>query len=95
MEPDTLRKVRGGAELVTSAVEAAVGAAAETHDTIMRQVYAPFALLGPLAAPARVVEQIQMAVTGLVYQTILGANRVVARGAVALLDRQAERPSRQ
>lgn len=89
MDPDTLRQVRGGVELASSAVEGALGATARTHETIMRQVYAPFALLGPLAAPAQAVEQIQTAITGQVYQAILGANRLVTRAALALLEHQA------
>lgn len=92
MEPDTLRQLRGGIELAASAVEATVGAIVTTQQTIVRQVYAPFALLGPLAAPAQAIEQIQTAITGHVYQTILGASRVVALGAVALVERQAARP---
>lgn len=90
MEPENLRQLRGSAELAANAVEAAVVTVAQTHEAIMRQVYAPFALLGPLAAPARVVEQIQSAITGQVYLTILSATQIVARGAVALIDRQAE-----
>lgn len=91
MEPERLRQVQGGVELAADGVEAAVGAAAELHQTIMRQVYAPFELLGPIGAPARAVEQIQTAITGQVYQVILGTSRLVARGVVALLAAQAER----
>ena len=36
-----------------------MGAIADAHQSIARQVYAPFANLGPLAAPARAVEYIQ------------------------------------
>jgi hypothetical protein len=92
MEPETLRQLRGGVELAADAVEAAAGAAARLQQTVTRQVYAPFALLGPLAAPALVVEQIQTAITGQVYRAILLTNRLAARGAVALIERQAERP---
>lgn len=89
MEPDTLRQVRGGVELAASAIEATVGAAAKVQQTIVRQVYAPFALLGPLAAPAQAVEQIQTAIAGQVYCGILGASRLIARGAAALLEPRA------
>lgn len=89
MEPETLRQVRGGVELVADAVEAAVGATARAHAAVARQVYAPFALLGPLAVPAQMVEQIQAAIAGNVYQSILAANRLVLGGALALLGRAA------
>jgi hypothetical protein len=96
MEPETVRRLRGGVELVAAAVEAAAGASARTHAALARQVYAPFALLGPLAAPARVVEQIQTAITGQVYQSILAVNRQLSGGSLALLELQAEeaQPSR-
>ena len=85
MEADTLRQLRGGVELAATAVEAATGAIAEAHQAIARQVYAPFDYLGPLAAPARMVEQIQMTITIQVYRSIQVTSRLVARGAVALL----------
>jgi hypothetical protein len=88
MEPDTLRQVRGCVELSASAVEAAVGAIAETHQAMMCQVYTPFELLGPLAAPVQVIERVQTMITARVYQTILGCSRVVVCGAVALLERR-------
>lgn len=50
MEPETLRKLRGSVELTASAFEAAVGASAEMQQAIVRQVYRPFGMLGPLAA---------------------------------------------
>lgn len=90
MDPDTLRQVRGGLELAADAVEAAVGISARTHEIIARQVYAPFALLGPLAAPVHAVEQIQGAISAQVYGAILGASRLVAHGAIALLEQHAE-----
>lgn len=88
MQPETLQQLRGGVELAASAVDATVGRIAEVHQTIARQVYAPFALLGPLAGPAHVIEQIQTAITGHVYRTIQGTSQVVALGVVALLERQ-------
>jgi hypothetical protein len=91
MEPDTLRQLRGGAELAAKAVEAAVCAVAETHQAIMRQVYAPLEQLGPLAGPVHTVEQIQAAITAQVYLSILSINRVVSRGAITLLEQQRPR----
>jgi|GEM_PF-1436481 len=85
MEADTLRQLRGGVELAATAVEAATGAIAEAHQAIARQVYATFDYLGPLAAPARMVEQIQMTITIQVYRSIQVTSRLVAHGAVALL----------
>lgn len=90
MEPETLRQLRGASDLTTDAVGATVGAIAEAHLTIMRQVYAPLGLLGPLAAPARGIAQIQTAITRGVYQTILGVNALVACATTALLDRRDE-----
>lgn len=90
MEHDTLQQLQGAAELATDAVGAAVGAIAEAHLAIMGQVYAPFGLLGPLATPARGIEQIQTAITRGVYQTILGVNALVACAAATLLDRRGE-----
>lgn len=90
MEADTLRQLRGGVELAADAVEAATGAIAEAHQAIARQVYAPFGYLGPLAAPARLVEQIQMTITIQVYRSIQATSRLVARTAVALLQCQAK-----
>ncbi|NWF80754.1 MAG: hypothetical protein HXY37_11995 [Chloroflexi bacterium] len=90
MEPETLRQLRGAADLTTDAVGATVGAIAEAHLAIMGQVYAPLGLLGPLAAPARGIAQIQTAITRGVYQTILGVNAVVACATTALLDRRDE-----
>lgn len=90
MEADTLRQLRGGVELAADAVDAASGAIAEVHQAIARQVYAPFGYLGPLGAPARIVEQIQMTITIQVYRSIQLTSRLVARGAVALLQCQAK-----
>ncbi|MGQ9928497.1 MAG: hypothetical protein ACUVS4_16725 [Chloroflexaceae bacterium] len=85
METDTLRQLCGGIELAATAVDAATGAIAEAHQAIARQVYAPSGYFGPLAAPARIVEQIQMTITIQVYRSIQVTSRLVARGAVALL----------
>lgn len=85
MDGDKLRQLRGGVELAADAVESAVSAIARVHHAIGRKVYAPFALFGPLAAPAHAVEQLQTAITGQVYQTIATASRALAYGAVALL----------
>lgn len=90
MDATTLEQLRGGVELAADAVEAAVGGIAEAHQTLTGQIYAPFALLGPLAEPVRAIEQIQTAITAQVYQTILVASRAFALGAVALLERQAK-----
>lgn len=87
MEPETYQRLRGSVELAADAVEAAVGGIAEAHQSIARQVYAPFVLLGPLAEPARAIEQIQAAITVQVYTTILGSSRLIAAGALALLGR--------
>jgi len=86
MEAETLRQLRGAAELATDAVGAAVGAIAEAHLAIVGQVYAPFGLLGPLAAPVRGIEHIQTAITRGVYQSILGVNALVASAVAALLE---------
>ncbi|HMQ32780.1 MAG TPA: hypothetical protein PKD53_18760 [Chloroflexaceae bacterium] len=91
MDEDTCRQLRGGVELVEDAVEAAVGAIEATHQAIARQVYAPFALLGPLAAPALAIERVQAAIAGQVYGTVRAVGRAVACGAGALLERQVER----
>lgn len=91
MEPETLRKVRGGVELTASAFEAAVGASAEMQRAIVREVYRPFEVIGPLAAPAQVIEQVQTIISDHVYRTILGVGRGIVCGAVALLERQATR----
>ncbi|MCS6880778.1 MAG: hypothetical protein RMK84_11700 [Oscillochloridaceae bacterium] len=88
MEAETLRQLRGGVELAADAVDAATGAIAEAHKAIARQVYAPFGYLGPLGAPARIVEQIQMTITIQVYRSIQLTSRLVARGAVTLLECQ-------
>lgn len=94
MEPETLRQVRGGVELAADAVEATVRATARAHAAVARGVYAPFALLGPLAVPAQVVEQIQATIAGQVYQSILAANRLVSGAALALLKRDAAESER-
>ncbi|MFQ3663037.1 MAG: hypothetical protein SNJ69_11670 [Chloroflexaceae bacterium] len=86
MEADTLRQLRGAAELATDVVGATVGAIAEAHLTILDQVYAPFGLLGPLAAPVRGIEHIQAAITRGVYHSILGVNALVACIVAALLE---------
>lgn len=86
MESDTLQQLRGAADLATDAVGATVGAIAEAHLAILDKVYMPFELLGPLAAPARMIAEIQTAITSGVYQTILGVNAVVTFSAAALLD---------
>lgn len=90
MEADTLRQLCGGVELAADAVDAATGAIAEVHQAIARQVYAPFGYIGPLGAPARIVEQIQMTITIQVYRSIQLTSSLVARGAVALLQCQAK-----
>ncbi len=87
MAPDTLRQLRGAVDLATDAVGAAVGGIAEAHLAILSQVYAPFELPGPLAAPVRAIECIQRAITRGVYQSILGVNAMVAGVAAGLLDR--------
>lgn len=91
MQPDTLHQLRGAVELATDAVDVTVSRIADAHQTIVRQVYAPFALLGPLAGPVRVVEQIQSTITSQVYQTILTVNQALTRGALTVLDQPAER----
>jgi hypothetical protein len=75
-----------GIELAADAVAAGVGAAARAQAAIVRQVYAPFAWLGPLAAPAHAIEHIQTAITDQIYATILGTSRFIARSAVTLLE---------
>lgn len=86
MEPDTLRLVRGTTDLVTDAVGGAVDGIGEAHQAMVRQIYAPFSLLGPLALPVQLIELIQTAITSAVYETIRGVNQLVALGATVVID---------
>jgi hypothetical protein len=91
MEPERLQQVRGGVELAADTIEAVARRTAETHHDLARRVYAPFDLRGRAAAPVHAIERSQAVITGLVYQAILGTNRAVALGAVALLERLSAR----
>ena len=70
MDDITRRKLKGLNDLVVDTVHAAVDETEKVHNEIAQYPYAVLKRITPLAAPVRVVEFVQMSVTGLVYRSI-------------------------
>lgn len=82
----TLAQLRGVKELLEDAVLAGTDAAQRLQLSIARQPFAALAMIAPIAAPARAVEQVQTAITLGVYGTIRATTRAVASVAGRALD---------
>lgn len=87
MEHHLLRQIRGAKDLAQDAVAATTTAIAEAHHDIARKPYAVLNRIPVVAAPARAVEQMQLAITGGVYQAIHAVNRLAGSAATRILDR--------
>lgn len=90
MEPHTRQQLQGAVHLITDTVEVAATNIGAAHQAIVRRIYAPFSLLGPLAVPVQAIEQIQQGITAGVYQTIRTINQLVGKGATALIEQLEE-----
>ena len=77
MEHHLLRQIRGAKDLAQDAVAATTTAIAEAHHDIARK---PYAVLNR-------IEQMQLAITGGVYQAIHAVNRLAGSAATRVLDR--------
>lgn len=80
-------QLHGAIDLVQDAVEATVNAVAEAHLDIARAPYAVLGRLPGIAEPARAIEQVQLAITVGVYDSIHAINRLAGSAAACLLDR--------
>lgn len=70
MDDIARRKLQGLNGLVIDTVHAAVDETEKVHNEIARYPYAVLKRVTPLATPVRVVEFVQLSVTGLVYRSI-------------------------
>ncbi|MEO8055001.1 MAG: hypothetical protein ABI768_07600 [Acidobacteriota bacterium] len=94
MEKRTIRKLRGAAELVTDAVDAATTEAQRAHEELARRPYAVLARIEPIAGPAKAIESLQFAITRIAYETVRAGNAIVGAVVTTALDRLEREPAR-
>lgn len=87
MDPQTLRQVRGAAELITDMVDGTTVTVADAHLAIAARTYAIVGQVGPLAGPSLAIGEAQATITRGVYAAVRATNRLVRMAAVGLLDR--------
>lgn len=85
MDETTRRKLKGLNDLVIDTVHAAVDETEKVHSEIARYPYAVLKRITPLATPVRVVEFVQLSVTGLVYRSIRVVTNVAGTAAAITL----------
>lgn len=93
MEKETIRQLRGLNDLLADAMDAGVTRTEQIHRSIARYPYAVLTRIGPVAAPARVVEYVETTITGTVYWSVRLAARVSGVVVSQILERLDARSS--
>ena len=81
-----IKELRGAKDLLHEAVEAGAYASEKVQRAIARKPYAVLEKIRPIAAPVKVVEQVQSLITDKVYQAIRGVNKLSSAAAGKALD---------
>jgi len=82
----SIQQARGLVDLIQDTVAGTVDAIEDTHQAIARQPFALLERVRPIAAPVRLIEQIERGIAGGVYQSIRGVNGLVGDLATRVLD---------
>ena len=80
-------QLRGAKDLAQDAVAATVDEVAKAHLDIASAAYAVLGWFPIVAEPASAIGQVQLTITGGVYDAIRGINRLAGDAADGLLDR--------
>lgn len=82
-----VKELRGINALIHDAVDAGVDATEKMHLAIARKPFAVLEKITPIAAPARVVDRVQLAITTGVYRSIRVVNRLSGSLGKHVIDR--------
>ena len=85
-----LREIEGAKDLVQDAVEASVTAVADIQIVMTHRIYDLLALVPPIAAPVRAIEQVHLGLTRGVYTAVLAAHRLAGALADEVIEGLAE-----
>lgn len=86
MELLELRQIRGLKDLVFQTVDATVVKTTEVHKAVARRPYAVLERIESVAAQAKAIEQVQVAITDSAYTAIRSVNQLAATAATQIVD---------
>ncbi|MFN8476159.1 MAG: hypothetical protein U0822_28585 [Anaerolineae bacterium] len=86
MDQETLKQVRGAADLLEDAVDAAVTSMEQAQRGVVHRAYTVVAKMSGLGGPVRAIEGVQQAITDGVYGGIRLGNHAVGAAATFALD---------
>jgi hypothetical protein len=83
----TIRRLRGAADLVTDAIEAAATEAQRAHEAFARRPYAVLERIEPIAGPVKAIEGVHNLVMETAYGSVRVANAIVGAVVTTAIDR--------
>lgn len=86
MDHETVKQMRGVADLLHDGVDAAVTSIQKTQRGVVHRTYTVVAHVSHLGAPVRVIESVQQAITDGIYGSIRLGNHAVGAAATLTLD---------